>query len=496
MQRLLLYVFFLFFVASCQQKRVTNMPVQQSDPESVIIDYPAIVVLDSAKESDLQKIIASQNNTISLKLLDTVSNAFVFVKANGDRVSVEWNKLHSKYDLIFFTPDNDPIPCRINDLSKVLKSRFDRSENQILVVSPTSKVAKFIANDLFPGDTNTAIKKNRWFGKNMGTRQPKKLILVENDFNRNLLLPRTKIPVEFIIHSVDKRRFLKFSFENDLITFANTDRYFTNGIAIEYQSSGLSGLPFAYVMFPYKKAADAIYSMGLYQDMFTPTDTRVEPTLKHDRPYASYLFIGYKKQMTSVENKVSLTSGLDLGYLGPYSPGFYLQTLVHETFPTNDLPKGWETQIKTDLIANYNLTIEKALVLKKHFLFSGILAANAGTLNTSADAGIRMVCGNFESVFDPATFAKSPNIKFNVFFKSNLKAVGWNSLLQGGVFNKNNIFTLRGDEVCRLVADAQIGMQFKYKKVGVEMAQHFISPEYKGGMWHKWGRLSLQFQLK
>lgn len=496
MQRLLLYVFFLFFVASCQQKRVTDMPVQQPDPESVIIDYPAIVVLDSAKESDLQKIISSQRNAISLKLLDTISNAFVFVKTNGDRVSVEWNKLHAKYDLIFFTPENDPIPCRIVDLSKVLKNRFDRSENQILVEAPTRKATKYIVDVSYPVDTNLAIKKNRCFGKNMGTRQPKKLILIENDFNKNLPLPRTKIPVKWVIHYVDKRRILKFSFENDLITFANTDRYFTNGIAIEYQSPGLSGLPFSHLMFPYKKAADAIYSIGLYQDMFTPTDTRVEPTLKHDRPYASYLFIGYKKKMTNVLNKISLTSGLDLGYIGPYSPGYYLQTLVHETFPTNDLPKGWETQIKTDLIANYNLTVEKALVLKTHFLFSGNLAVNAGTLNTSADAGFKMVFGKFESVFTPTVPKSSPGMMYNVFLKSNLKAVGWNSLLQGGLFNKENIFTLRSDEVSRLVANAQIGLEFKYKKVGLEMAQHFISPEYKGGMWHKWGRLSIQFQLR
>ena len=53
---------------------------------------------------------------------------------------------------------------------------------------------------------------------------------------------------------------------------------------------------------------------------------------------------------------------MDAGYIGPYSPGSYMQTLVHRAFPTNDEPLGWETQINTDIILNYSIEAQKALM--------------------------------------------------------------------------------------------------------------------------------------
>jgi hypothetical protein len=63
------------------------------------------------------------------------------------------------------------------------------------------------------------------------------------------------------------------------------------------------------------------------------------------------------------------------------------------------------------------------------------------------------------------------------------------------MFNHNNIFTLKGNEIQRVVGGAEAGIHFSYKGTGIEVAQHYLSPEYKGGFWHKWGRLSLLFKL-
>ena len=83
-----------------------------------------------------------------------------------------------------------------------------------------------------------------------------------------------------------------------------------------------------------------------------------------------------------------------------------------------------------------------------------------------------------------------------MILKTDFNAVVYNALLQGGILNHDNIFTLRSNEVSRLVGRAQVGLHFTYKSTGIELAQHFLSPEYKGGLWHKWGRISLLFKLK
>ena len=73
--------------------------------------------------------------------------------------------------------------------------------------------------------------------------------------------------------------------------------------------------------------------------------------------------------------------------------------------------------------------------------------------------------------------------------------MAYNALLEGGMFNHNNVFTLKGNEIERMVGSAEAGIHVRYKGAGIELAQHYLSPEYKGGLWHKWGRISVSFKL-
>ena len=496
MFRLLILVFMFFSLAACQQKRAVELNPASQEENPLVIDYPAIVVLEKGDGNDLTSYISSQKaDHIPVQVLDSVSQAYVFVKSNGDRVSILSKALQNKYELILFNRKNDPIPCRFSDLGLILQEFFSTSHlpsHHFPVKEFTSRSDTNFIGENLPDTTHLD---DLLFGKDVLIKSPKKIIFELYDTSQQILFPRSVLPIEWVIHRVDLRRFLKISFENDLITFANTDRYFTNGIAVELQSPILSRLPIAQLMFPYKNAADVVYTAGIYQDMFTPTDTRVAPTLKNDRPYASYLYLGYRKLMINTASKISITSGIDIGYIGPYSPGYYLQNIVHETFPTNDLPLGWETQIKTDLIANYNLTFEKVFLSKPLFLLTGNVNAKAGTLMNSTGTGMQIHYGKFESVYLKNTH-KMQQTLYSLFLKTNINTIGRNALLQGGMFNKTNVYTLKHTEISRLVGNAEIGLQFRYKSVGVEMAQHFLSPEYKGGMWHKWGRMSLLFQLK
>ena len=179
----------------------------------------------------------------------------------------------------------------------------------------------------------------------------------------------------------------------------------------------------------------------------------------------------------------------------PYSPGSYMQTLVHKTFPSNDVPLGWETQINTDVILNYNVLGQLGLVNNRNFTLLAGLDAKAGTLLNSAGAGLQLQAGKAEPLFGLADNESWPSMEYYFFAKTNINFVAYNALLQGGMFNHNNVFTLKGYEIQRVVGNASAGIHFRYKGIGIELAQHFLSPEYKGGLWHKWGRMSLSFKL-
>jgi hypothetical protein len=120
---------------------------------------------------------------------------------------------------------------------------------------------------------------------------------------------------------------------------------------------------------------------------------------------------------------------------------------------------------------------------------------NIGTLYTNAGAGLQMQAGKAEPVFGLAENEKWPGIQYYFFARTNISFVAYNALLQGGTFNHDNVYTLQGNEIQHVVGDAQAGIHFRYRNTGIEIAQHYLTPEYKGGLWHKWGRVSVLIGL-
>jgi hypothetical protein len=248
-------------------------------------------------------------------------------------------------------------------------------------------------------------------------------------------------------------------------------------------------------MIPYRHQAYVTYNMSLVQDMYTPTDTRVSPTMENDRPYSSYLYLGYRKTTADKFRNLKISSQLDAGYIGPYSPGSYLQTLVHNTFPTNDVPLGWETQINTDVILNYTIEVQKALVKKENISLLAGTEIQAGTLYTNAGVSLEFQAGKFEPVFGLSANEKWPAVQYYFFARTEVDLVAYNALLQGGMFNNNNIYTLKANQISQVVGNAEAGIHARYRGIGIELSQNYLSPEYKGGLWHKWGKISLLFKL-
>ncbi|MEI8046022.1 MAG: lipid A deacylase LpxR family protein [Bacteroidota bacterium] len=483
---------FLFAACSQSEKKKSKMTY---NPAPQVIDYPAGVMIAPGKPFSSAEV---HNTTIAKKILASHhipvlgenTGQLVFVKTNGDRVSITLDELAGKYDIILFNAVNNPVPLKIADLQGAFDYIF-----KLPVSSAISTGSSHYEVKSFEQKPDTLTQKSARKRLSQIKRHEKKIVVTSFDTSARNFIARAIPENLWVEQLIDSRSIFKINFENDLISYANTDRYFTNGITFDLQAAWLGRLSFRKLMIPYNHSANVKYSFSMVQDMYTPTDTRIAPALAHDRPYSSYLYFGFRKTTSDPVRKIKIANQVDAGYIGPASPGSYLQTLVHKTFPTNDVPLGWETQIKTDIILNYAIHIQKALASKENMSLLGGFDLNAGTLHTDAGAGFQLQAGKAEPVFGLKKNEKWPRAEYYFFAKTNISIVAYNALLQGGMFNHDNIFTLKGNEIQRVVGNAEVGIHARYKGVGIELAQHYLSPEYKGGMWHQWGRISLLFGM-
>lgn len=311
----------------------------------------------------------------------------------------------------------------------------------------------------------------------------------------HLIVADTTILVSDLPLKIDSRVRLKLKFENDILTYLNTDRYYTNGLEVNLQAPWLSRWFLHQTMITLKNEAFASYQISLVQDMYTPTSTSIIPQAEINRPYSSTLIFGYGKTSSDQDKHIKVSSQLDIGIIGPYSGGAFFQKLIHKLFPNNVPPLGWDTQIKTDLVLNYNAQLNKSLINSKYFTLLADVDAQAGTLHDNVGAGFQLQAGKSEPVFGLKANERWPDLEYYFFARNRISYVAYNALLQGGVFNRHNNYTLPASEIERILGNAESGIHVSYKRIGFELAQQWLSPEYKSGLWHKWGRISLIIEL-
>ncbi|NCA77145.1 MAG: lipid A deacylase LpxR family protein [Alphaproteobacteria bacterium] len=295
--------------------------------------------------------------------------------------------------------------------------------------------------------------------------------------------------------------FLEFSFDNDILDY--TDRFYTNGIRVELIHPGLRSNPLAVTMIPYWSSATNYYGLAVVQNMYTPSTTKTGGIKIGDRPYAAYLYFSTKKITNDPVHRFRQTTGLDVGIIGPNSYGEWVQRAFHTSVPTNNEPLGWEYQIQNDLVLNYNLAYEKGIVSASHFEVNLQAVGQIGTLYTNTSGGIGLRAGWINPYFanlgvEKGRILRGKGLKKNQFFvflRGSGKLVGYDATLQGGLFNKSSAYVISRDEICRFVFQTSAGLSLTLGGVRLDIEQFLLSPEFSGGLWHKWVHIALVFCL-
>jgi len=319
--------------------------------------------------------------------------------------------------------------------------------------------------------------------------------------NQSLILCHDTGTVFSSAITLSSDRVLKIGFDNDIFDY--TDQFYTNGIRFDYVAPALSDNPVKHILLPYWGKAKNYYGLSLVQNLYTPSTTKKGGILYGDRPYSAYLYFGSFKITNDPDHHYRQSSELDLGVIGPPSMGGTVQDLFHKYVPYNNEPLGWEYQICTDAVVNYNFSMEKGVVNTGNLQFILAGTGSLGTLYTNITGGFTMRLGWFNDYFSDLGIRKRRVLKaggerVNQYFftvRGLAKLVAYDATLQGGMFNNNSVYTIPASAISNFVVQSGLGFTMTFGAIGVEIEQIVLSPEFGNNWWHAWGHVGLFFAL-
>jgi lipid A 3-O-deacylase len=272
-------------------------------------------------------------------------------------------------------------------------------------------------------------------------------------------------------------RLLRFDYANDY--FTGTDRYYTQGIGLQYFDPVLRRAPLMPLL-PSLRGSERSYGLRLRNSGFTPSQLTSDAPLIGDRPFAATLTLAHVLQSADPERGLTLTATLDAGVIGQAAGGKWQQVGIHRA-TGNQIPRGWDNQIRNDAVLDYGLRLEKTLASSSRAELGAYAEASLGTLYTNAAAGVSGRAGALDR----------KGRRFYLFGRAEEKLVGYDATLQGGLLNRGSPYVLTSEQVRRGVARGDVGFAADFGRWAVEADRAYLSREFTSGLSHEWVEISL-----
>jgi lipid A 3-O-deacylase len=282
------------------------------------------------------------------------------------------------------------------------------------------------------------------------------------------------IPTSGVERDPGGESFWRLSYDNDF--FTATDRYFTQGIAIEVAARWVRRIPVSRALIA-PGASHLRYSLAYEDDGYTPSDLKAAAVLVGDRPYAGTKQLRIAAVALDTVRRRRVTSSLNVGIVGQGAGGAEIQTFIHR-HTGNTIPRGWVHQIRNDLILNYEAGVERELLhAGSRLSLTGSGVARIGTYNSSASVGATLMVGRIGSPFSNAL--RSSRAAY-VYLRPQVSLIGYDATLQGGLFNRASPYTIAAGDLRRIVARQYAGVVYRRGNWFAEYYQSVLSPEFTG----------------
>lgn len=282
----------------------------------------------------------------------------------------------------------------------------------------------------------------------------------------------------------------------------DTDEFYTNGAKIELSFDPHLAPALRERLAPAGDWVNPRFGVGLgiAQRMYTPRDLQRTPFAR-EHPYAGYLYLSFAFQRA--DDRRHDHFGLDVGVIGPSSGAGSIQKWIHNTFPDEIFPLGWETQLDDEPTINFNYTRTwKAPKAKLGDSLEFELLPRAGfdlgTVSVAAKTEMTARIGlNLPKDFGPAALL---DFKDHTVSHTDAHDKDWSVYLYGSmgvdlvlhdVFLDGNVFQdSRSAQREALVHEFSFGLVARYKALYLGWSQHFQSERFElQGSTHAYGSI-------
>ncbi len=318
-----------------------------------------------------------------------------------------------------------------------------------------------------------------YFGKNTKDRS------VYNKFFYLLILGLVVLTSQ----AVAQKTFLRYNeieivSDNDAYVFVNKDRYYSNGLFLNYYG----------LIQPedtIRNRDKIIFKLSFSQQIYTPEFIFLDTTFK-TRPYAGMLYV--KPGFLKVKEKSVLETDLMIGVVGPASGGGGLQRLYHRIlkFPQ---PIGWDTELTNMLLFNVEARYMQRIYEWEGFDLFGYGKGRAGTVYNDLATGFSFRGGKYnvlkDSKFIGARVADNYTAPELFFFGGyEVKAVLRNSLITGGVANPDTFIQATPSS---FVTSWHLGVNLGGEVAIYQVVFHRNSPETTRSLGHSYVSLKISW---
>ncbi len=282
-------------------------------------------------------------------------------------------------------------------------------------------------------------------------------------------------------------KYTRFYYDNDF--FTSTDGNYSQGINLEIVNPGLRKFPLTKLLVSIGSGVKK-YGIAFEHLAYTPTSIRNEEIIIGDRPFAACFYLKTFKLSSDTVRNMLFSSALDAGVIGKNAGGEWMQKTIHRNL-NNIEPLGWDNQVKNDIILNYDITFEKALMpYSKGVMFSSISKLSAGTLRDNFGSGFSVMAGKFDNPFFTNTNSGN-DFQYKIYSSTLITLIGYDASLQGGLFNNDSPYTIAAKDISRLVVSSEAGITIQFKKLSAEYFQVIKSREFNTGEYHRWGGIRI-----
>lgn len=281
------------------------------------------------------------------------------------------------------------------------------------------------------------------------------------------------------------KNLLLIDWDNDVLL--TTDKYYLQGMKIDFHSDYLKYNPINYILIKPKSYDNISYGLSLSQETYTPQNIQTTDVQYNDYPYAGVLLLNSSVVASNQEKGLLLKSGLDLGVLGPYSGAGEVQYYFH--YIINDfLPQGWDNQLCTWPIINYNFEASKEVFTSNLAELIAFGAIRAGSLHDDIGLGFNLRLGKMQpyilSLGNLSAEGYSHKLQYYFELEPSLNFVAYNATLQGGWMPDPDHYYVKAADLTNIVFKSRIGLGVKYKSFGLDLNLYYSGKEFEQGESH------------